>query len=294
VTADGVLALKSYPCADDDARDRLGTEYDALSFLRTLGEDAVPAPVAISRPTRAAFYRWIDGEPITAPVAGDIDAALAFLHRVHGYRRSGAASAMPLASEACLSAAELLRQISEREQRLRGVAPRDPRLEEFLQRFADQRSRLFDSVDRGGEHELAAEFRTLSPSDFGFHNALRDRSGRVIFLDFEYFGWDDPVKLTADFLLHPGMALDRAARRRFADGMAAIHGADPDFRARLGRQLPLYALRWCLILLNEFLPGHRARRAVAGGGDNAAAKVRQLAKAEAMLGGIACLREDLP
>jgi hypothetical protein len=294
VTADRVLALKSYPCPDDDARDRLGTEYDALSFLHTLGEDAVPAPVAISRPMRAALYRWIDGEPITAPVAGDIDAALAFLHRVHGYRQSGAASALPLASEACLSAAELLRQISVREQRLRGLVSCDRGLDDFLQRFAVLRSRLFESVGRGSEDELSLEFRTLSPSDFGFHNALRDRGGRVVFLDFEYFGWDDPVKLTADFLLHPGMALDRAARRRFADGMGAIHSADPDFRARLGRQLPLYALRWCLILLNEFLPGHRARRAVAGGGDNAAAKLRQLAKAEAMLGGIARLCEDLP
>jgi hypothetical protein len=292
-TVNGVFALKSYPSPDDDARDRLGTEYDALSFLRAAGEDAIPAPISMSRPMRVALYGWIDGEPIANPTAHDIDTALAFLRRLHGYRMSGAAAAMPLASEACLSVTELLRQISVRQDKLSGVAAGEPRLSDFLVRFVDVRNRLQERADADRRDELALAFRTLSPSDFGFHNALRDRGGRVVFLDFEYFGWDDPVKLTADFLLHPGMALDATARRGFAGGMANIHGDDPDFCARLRRHLPLYALRWCLILLNEFLPERWARRAVAGGGDNAAAKARQLAKAEAMLGNMPRLCEDL-
>jgi len=292
--AGGVLALKSYPCPDDDPRDRLGTEYRALSFLKEQGERAVPAPVAIGRPMNVALYQWVDGDRIDDPAAADIDAAVDFVRRLHGYRRASGACALPLASEACLSTAELLRQISVREDRLSAVAPREPGLADFVARLREHHGRLAASIDRRHDDELAPEHRTLSPSDFGFHNALRDRDGRIVFLDFEYFGWDDPVKLTADFLLHPGMALDRAARRRFAGGMAELHGTDPDFRARLARQLPLYVLRWCLILLNEFLPGRRARRAVAGGGDHAGARARQLAKAEAMLGAMARLCEDLP
>ena len=48
----------------------------------------------------------------------------------------------------------------------------------------------------------------LSPSDFGFHNSLKTKKDQIIFFDFEYFGKDDPVKLAADFLLHPGMTLN--------------------------------------------------------------------------------------
>jgi hypothetical protein len=289
----GVFALKCYPRPDDDPRDRLGTEYGALSFLKHMGENAVPTPIAVNAPMRAALYQWIDGEPVTAPAAEDIDAALAFLGRLHRYRRASGAVALPLASEACLSPAELTRQISFREERLSALAPEEPDLGRFLERFAQRRDRLFKSLDRNHD-ELALEFRTLSPSDFGFHNAQRDRSGRIVFLDFEYFGWDDPVKLAADFMLHPGMALDRDARRRFARGMAELHCADREFCARLRRLLPLYVLRWCLILLNEFRPLHWARRAGASGGDRAAAKARQLAKAEAMLGRIDRVAEDLP
>jgi hypothetical protein len=293
VTPSGPVALKSYPCPDDDPRDRLGTEYGAFTFLRNMGEDAVPAPIAMSVLMRVAVYRWVEGERVGVPSSSDIDAALAFLRRLHGYRSSAAAAALPLASEACLSATELLRQISVREVRLVEVATIEPGLSDYLSRFRDLHGRVSTRVERDSGVELAAQFRTLSPSDFGFHNALRDHGGRLVFLDFEYFGWDDPVKLTADFLLHPGMMLDSSARGRFAAGMVELHSADPDFGARLMRLLPLYGLRWCLILLNEFLPGRSARRTVAGTADISAAKARQLEKAEAMLRRIPLLCEEL-
>ena len=37
----------------------------------------------------------------------------------------------------------------------------------------------------------------------------------LTFVDFEYFGWDDPVKLTADMLLHPGTPVAAELRSRF-------------------------------------------------------------------------------
>ena len=42
----------------------------------------------------------------------------------------------------------------------------------------------------------------LSPSDFGFHNSLL-KNNRLFFFDFEYAGWDDPIKLICDFILNP-------------------------------------------------------------------------------------------
>ena len=50
------------------------------------------------------------------------------------------------------------------------------------------------------ERDIDSAERTLSPSDFGFHNALKRSDGRIVFLDFEYFGWDDPAKMTAEEL----------------------------------------------------------------------------------------------
>ena len=85
-----------------------------------------------------------------------------------------------------------------------------------------------------------------------------------MFLDFEYFGWDDPVKLTADFLLHPAMKLERPHRAAFLRGMVATFGNTPWFLERLRALYPLYALRWATIVLNPFLPERRARLEFAG------------------------------
>ena len=112
--------------------------------------------------------------------------------------------------------------------------------------------------------ELPQEWRSLVPSDFGFHNSLRRRDGSLAFIDFEYFGWDDPVKLTADILLHPGRPLAGAAAPALSARGAAASMATTAFAARLAAYLPLFALRWVLILLNEFLPERWQRRVLAG------------------------------
>ena len=95
--------------------------------------------------------------------------------------------------------------------------------------------------------------QTLSPSDFGFHNCLREHTGALRFLDLEYFGWDDPVKLTSDFLWHPGMDLSRQLKLVWIEAMKALFSRDISFLQRLNAAYPVYGLRWSLIVLNVFL-----------------------------------------
>ena len=106
--------------------------------------------------------------------------------------------------------------------------------------------------------------RTLSPSDFGFHNALETQSGEIFFLDFEYFGWDDPAKTVCDFLLHPGMALSPSLKLQFATSLVRGLPWSQGLRERVAAYYPLFGLKWCLILLNEFLPNQILRRRFAG------------------------------
>jgi hypothetical protein len=133
--------------------------------------------------------------------------------------------------------------------------------------------------------ELPQEWRSLVPSDFGFHNSLRRTDGSLAFVDFEYFGWDDPVKMTADILLHPGRTLPSARRARFRLAATHLYGHDdPAFGRRLSAYLPLFGCRWVLIMLNEFIPELWRRRTLAGEtGSWTEAKTRQLGKAREFL-----------
>lgn len=114
------------------------------------------------------------------------------------------------------------------------------------------------------DSELDPDDRTLSPSDFGFHNCLRRSNGELVFLDFEYFGWDDPAKMICDFLLHPAMELSRCLKQRFVDNILGTIKPDQVLLDRTETVYPLFGLKWCLILLNPFLSRYRLHRGIVG------------------------------
>ncbi len=73
---------------------------------------------------------------------------------------------------------------------------------------------------------------------------LERADGSMSFLDFEYFGWDDPVKLVSDVMWHPGMALGPADGRQFQAKAADIYADDAAFASRFEAWYPFFGLRW--------------------------------------------------
>lgn len=289
---DKEFALKQYPSRRDDPRDRLATEVGALRLMEDHHVTSVPRVVGIDRERNYALLTWIEGSEVATIGAKDIECAVAFLAAVHTLRRAPGAAEQPLAAEACLSGGEIERQITERLATLRTLAADDGDLGDFLEHaFAPALARALraaQSAMRAADLDFAGEvpqeWRSLVPSDFGFHNSLRRRDASLAFVDFEYFGWDDPVKLTADILLHPGRPLSAPHRRRFRQAVVGLYGEGREFETRLAAYLPLFGLRWVLILLNEFIPERWRRRQLAGASESwSEAKARQLGAARDFL-----------
>ena len=183
------MALKSYP-DDADPRDRLGVEFSSLQFLKKHGAGAVPAAVASDPENGFALYEWIEGNSIDAPGPADIDAVLGFIESLIGLAAREEAQSLPLASEACLSGAELCRQVEDRLKRLIAVAEGHPGLAEFLtedlslalKTLSAEAGKTYEENGANFDKEIEPKARTLNPSDFGFHNALRRPDGTVVFL----------------------------------------------------------------------------------------------------------------
>jgi hypothetical protein len=289
------FAVKHYPPRREDPRDRLRTECEALALMRRHGIAVVPRPLASDTERNYALLSWVEGDAVDKAEEPDIDAAADFLARLHQLGDCADAQQQPLGSEACLSGVEIVAQLGRRLARLADVAETDPALAELLDRIADWLLRTvlpevtadYRRLGMSLARPLPTHLRSLCPSDFGFHNALRGTAG-LTFVDFEYFGWDDPVKLTCDFLLHPGMRLPGPLKRRFAAAALRIYGTDPTFALRLRLLYPLFVIRWCLILLNEFLPERWSYRVHAGNGyaDWRKAKERQLGLANDLLASV--------
>ncbi len=293
-----VYAAKTYFRHPSDPRDRLDVEFRSLEFLWSGGVRNVPRLVAADRDRGWAVYEYVEGRGVPSPevTADDIDRAADFLGTLAGLRDREESRTLPAASEACFSVQGILDSIGGRLNRLSQVGASDQGnadLQAFLGRelvpFVDEATRWATSraqaAGKAPDSELDLRSRTLSPSDFGFHNALRLDDGRLVFVEFEYFGWDDPAKMVADFLLHPGMDLSHDLKGRFAVAVLGRFGNDRLLPSRLETVYPLFGLKWCLILLNEFVPEHLMRRGFATEGAEPRPEIqaRQLAKAPGLL-----------
>lgn len=252
-------ALKKYPPSDN--RNRLEVEAAALRFLERQGIGRTPRIVAAAPDLRFALLSWIDGDAVEAVGDADVAEFAAFQIALDEAIDDRARTDIGEASEACLSGSRILSHIERRYARLEAVkhdvadfaAFFDDTLVPSLDRFTNAAHEAYRRLGLDFAEDIAPPFRTLIPSDLGAHNALRGPDGKLSFLDFEYFGWDDPLTSIANFVMHPGMRLEdrqKAAYQRALLGHFRGHAE----AARLAALMPLYGLRWCAIILGELLP----------------------------------------
>lgn len=287
------FALKFYPPQAEDQRDRLGLEFSALKFMSSNGVKSVPMPIAMSRQTNCALYEWVDGTVVNKTGVNDIESMIALVGELAELRNTVEAAGLSPASASCLNKGDPGRQLEARLERLTLAGEHDPSLDRFLSSWLEPAVKTArQTYERNNPSwripspgMIPQAHQTISPSDFGFHNALRLSDGSLVFVDFEYFGWDDAVKMVCDVLLHPGMNLEAGLKQKFFAGVELIF--DPtengEFRRRVIELFPIFRLIWCTILLNEFLPDTWHRRQLARGGNLDEQKATQLAKALAMI-----------
>ncbi|HEX2548932.1 MAG TPA: aminoglycoside phosphotransferase family protein [Gammaproteobacteria bacterium] len=270
IDADGKKwALKSYPSTKSDKRHRLGAELLTYQFLNQHQISAVPSLNTYTETENWLIMEWIQGEIPSTYYDTDITQAINFLESI--YQLNTHANHLPLASEACLSLKILLTQIQHRFDNLYRIADNEPELMAFLVNDFLSLFKFYETTAVNGflqhhwniDETLSETKRSLIPADFGFHNSIRDKNGKLFFFDFDYFGWDDPVKLLADIIWHPKMCLSQKHREQFIKGLTEIY-KDDTFILRFHFTKPLYGLRWVLILLNEFNPNVWQNRQHAG------------------------------
>ena len=60
------------------------------------------------------------------------------------------------------------------------------------------------------------------------------------------------------------MNLNPELIKKWKEAMLDIFSSDPVFETRFSAAMPLYGLRWSMIVINEFIPGFAKRRKNAG------------------------------
>ena len=113
------------------------------------------------------------------------------------------------------------------------------------------------------KYKLYKKDMIVSPSDFGFHNAI-ESDKKIFFFDFEYGGLDDPVKLICDFYCQPNQKISLKQKEKFKETVIKNYKNKKEVNYLISELLPLHYLKWCCIILNEFIPNKLNIRKHAG------------------------------
>jgi hypothetical protein len=282
------LVLKRYFSDPRDGRDRLSAEWNFLERAWQDGVRAIPQPLARDADAQAALYSFVAGRKLGAGElkAGYIDAAADFVLAINARRHVD----LPAASDACFSISDHLELVERRLLRLAALDTQAPHAAEAQRLVFTKLRPSWDGVRERAVREafacgldlhrgLSEAECFLSPSDFGFHNALAADDGRLVFLDFEYAGRDDPAKLVVDFFCQPEVPVPLSYLDRFVTRLLPDEAA----QARCRLLLDVARVKWACILLNDFLPVGAARRDFAERSEREARCAAQLEKAKAKL-----------
>lgn len=258
--SDGCYALKFFRTDENNSRDRFDAEIFALKLFAENGIQCVPKLIAHDREKNCILMEWITGEHIEEFNLNDINSLSSFVKTIHEISKTIITEKIRFATEACLNGKEIVSQIKRRIKCLEASIKAYPELKEFLNKdfiptFLEKTNSIkaeYNKNDLVFDQDISPLQLTLSPVDIGSHNCLRN-GNKLYFLDFEFFGRDDPVKLVADTLQHPGSILGQKANDVLRNKISSIFSDDEFFLTRLNCLYPLFGLKWCLIVLNPYL-----------------------------------------
>lgn len=301
VQAEGALALlKAYFRHPQDTRDRLASEFAFCRFAWENELRLVPRPLAADFENHLGLYEFIHGRPLQAgEVSGDhVRQACQFWRSLNQLKDKLDAHSLPPASEVCFSIGQHLDRTEGRIKKLAQIDESEPIGVEAADFVRTELIPAWDMVSESIraqaslmnfslEEELRKEQQGLSPSDFGFHNVIMGADGSLRFIDFEYAGWDDPARMVCDFFCQPQVPVPNDWFGWFSTE-ALRDFADSDFHLRRSLLLlPVYRIKWCCIVLNDFLPvGNERRRFALRKSADGIRRHVQLEKAKKMLGAL--------
>lgn len=240
---------------------RLEREYRFLAFAHRQAIRQVPQTVAYWPERHWALYSWVEGDAYQLVNKDDVKSAHAFIEQLN--RIQPDQTGLGPASEYCEKTLDHITHL-QRRIRLLAASPVPLILELYQQRIAplfkqiQQQMQSYQISSASLFESLHAEEYCVSPSDFGFHNALKTSEGPV-FIDFEYAGIDDPAQLVCDFFCQFEVPAPLSAFELFSQRIANLYSRPEWHLARMRLLMPIHRLKWLGIALNHFTYAERRR-----------------------------------
>lgn len=262
------MVAKLHHVEDEGASPRYHREKKFYAAAQGTAAGFIPEALQWDDAQNVAFLQFVEGAPVADIGERDVRQAGTFVRLLQQADRSGLESA----SEAALQPELHAGMVEQRLTSLQTVT--DAEAADFVR---GELRPVWEMVRARLRPSAGAAI--VSPSDFGFHNALlRQDEGLLCFFDFEHAGLDDPAKLVCDFFVRPGADVSPDWLPAFCEAAGLKH----DVKERAERLMNLYRVKWACIALNEFTVEGARRRGFAMA-DEPDRRASQLAKARALV-----------
>jgi len=255
--------IKVYPNEDIDQQDRMKAEVDFLRYAAIVAPGYTPKLIEIDKKLRCIVMEHITGDlylsKVQRPCLDHLKLCASFIEKLnsninlsHEMIHLDAAESFSALSGhilcirkrfSSMNTQHIPSQLKEKASKMHGLL--EKRINEVDIKLASQiDSCIINDPIRDCD-------KWVSPSDFGFHNAVFT-SNKIMFIDFEFAGWDDPSKTILDFWMQPRIQVPNSWLTMI------LHSFTQQqikyFLKRLNAAVDIFELKWATIILSILNP----------------------------------------
>lgn len=264
---DGRRCVAKRYCQDD--RSRLRREYDVLSVLHEKGFAGVPVPLARFDDLHTGIYSFAEGRQVDACdfSTRELDATVDYFTRLQAILLRDVTTELLRAQSSAFSLNEVTDLILERVKPFKeGREEMGPGIEEFIKEskalsiVEDLLTQSKKQFSARFYQEVANEDKRLSSVDSGPHNMLWDDEGNLTVLDFEYAGWDHPMREVGNLLAHSKMrGVSEQQKEYFVERYVSQTTLPLRVTSDLEAFRMLSEIEWVMVNMSYLLPSRKIR-----------------------------------
>ena len=250
-TKNGKYVAKIYPYENNNnISSRFLNEVNAYNLLEKNSVIEIPKIKTFNKELNTIIFHKIRGDVCKKIDNSQVKEAVHFICKLKDIKDRSNKKITFKAKEACLCISDIHEQINSRFEKLKKLSRENVKIKNHLTDLLEAYKTL---ISNNNKNKLSAgmlryKYQILSPSDFGYHNALI-KNKKAIWYDFEYLGLDDPSKLIIDFILHPAMKLTVEQKKLWYKLTTTLFSNDLSLKNRINVYWPFFCIRWSLIIL---------------------------------------------
>jgi len=238
------------------------SEVEFLAYANEIAQEFVPRLIQVDWQRRCVIMEHISGDSYPdgcIPSDGEIKIACEFARRLNAdYEKAKQLVTMKAAdghmrlTEHLENVSDRIKQISFDHLPISYQKPAQTLIKKIQFRYENEAENTAKQIGSGEIIDEVNEDRLcISPSDFGFHNAIRSQNA-IKFIDFEFSGWDDPAKMIVDFFLQPKIPIRTIQAEKLAASI--FPNNTQEIIARCATLAPILKTKWLCIILAVLNP----------------------------------------